>query len=486
MCFSVKHALNTCLMFVLLVFTSIATSNTVEICEKLRNDDLEGVSFIALADSDLIDINNDYIPEMVSCKSAAATDACQFTDITTDMKFGYVVFGDPGINAWTYMDVIEFKGKHYILVSVGNVGEKAIDSIIAFNGFNEETLCYFEGHWDRKITWNRKYNGLEKYFKGDIPKDEMPLSPALKIKKFNKKTDIIVKQGDQYSIAKRYDLVDFDNSGSDEYMAVMVDSDEVDAYCVNTYLVPVDDWGRHPVMFDDTGRLAKDHTGEMCWNKTEYFTFHRHGHDQFFIKNDNEIFTALLQTLVSVAKRDDKYVVDKMVYGDRRTSSEDALRPLPEAREWSLETANDSLIKYVTHGWQVNGHEFGFVKKAGQCDKDVMWLTWSTYDKSIQKYEGKDVILNFKVAGESLNLPISYLTTGEIGGMYIVTLTDFVPNERFMTLLESDYKIKVRIVSPDEFAEKFDIVDETFDLSRIKHTRDKAENSCKSISSAKH
>ncbi|MDA9155515.1 hypothetical protein N9N95_00990, partial [Methylophilaceae bacterium] len=39
--------------------------------------------------------------------------------------------------------------------------------------------------------------------------------------------------------------------------------------------------------------------------------------------------------------------------------------------DWEVDTYNN-IVRYSTHGSIVHGHRFGWIKKAGNCDTDIL------------------------------------------------------------------------------------------------------------------
>ena len=67
--------------------------------------------------------------------------------------------------------------------------------------------------------------------------------------------------------------------------------------------------------------------------------------------------------------------------------------------DWEVDRYNN-IVRYSTHGSIVHGHRFGWIKKAGNCDTDILATTIST------KKINKERLYDFK--GESIDLRINF------------------------------------------------------------------------------
>lgn len=148
------------------------------------------------------------------------------------------------------------------------------------------------------------------------------------------------------------------------------------------------------------------------------------------------------------------------------------------SNQWQIKPDKES-VRYVTNGRNVFGHEFGFIKNRKHCDADVMWVSWSSYSKAIKQYEGSNPILEFQTSKITLRFDLTYLTTANLTPeLSILVFTNFLANEKLISLLESEKKVIVRVVHPEDFVKKFDIAEDSFDLSGFKAARIKATDAC--------
>ena len=74
------------------------------------------------------------------------------------------------------------------------------------------------------------------------------------------------------------------------------------------------------------------------------------------------------------------------------------------AQDW--EVTGTDLVRYSTHGQVVHGHRFGFVKPPGQCDTDVLWLSWSSHNEEALSVKGADATFAADVDGTKFKMEV--------------------------------------------------------------------------------
>lgn len=135
--------------------------------------------------------------------------------------------------------------------------------------------------------------------------------------------------------------------------------------------------------------------------------------------------------------------------------------------------------RYIAHGQKVHGHEFGFVKKYGYCDYDILWVNLSTYDNAIHKHKGEQVELKISSGDAEYIVRTSLLTTNEFGSLLkIATFSNAILDAKLWKLLVNAKHITLAVESPSWVAELFDIGEEEFDLTRLRATRVLATEKC--------
>ena len=153
--------------------------------------------------------------------------------------------------------------------------------------------------------------------------------------------------------------------------------------------------------------------------------------------------------------------------------------------DWEVDTYNN-IVRYSTHGSIVHGHRFGWIKKAGNCDTDILATTIST------KKINKERLYGFK--GESINLRINFpqaegedpaiINTDLIGVFDFATLKiaffgNFIQGQMFDSLMAYFNTIKVEITNPHKIY--FDIPSDEYSLNGYVAAKLKAKELCEEI-----
>ena len=153
--------------------------------------------------------------------------------------------------------------------------------------------------------------------------------------------------------------------------------------------------------------------------------------------------------------------------------------------DWEVDRYNN-IVRYSTHGSIVHGHRFGWIKKAGNCDTDILATTIST------KKINKERLYDFK--GESINLRINFpqaegedpaiINTDLIGVFDFATLKiaffgNFIQGQMFDSLMAYFNTIKVEITNPHKIY--FDIPSDEYSLNGYVAAKLKAKELCEEI-----
>ena len=153
--------------------------------------------------------------------------------------------------------------------------------------------------------------------------------------------------------------------------------------------------------------------------------------------------------------------------------------------DWEVDTYNN-IVRYSTHGSIVHGHRFGWIKKAGNCDTDILATTIST------KKINKERLYDFK--GESIDLRINFpqaegedpaiINTDLIGVFDFATLKiaffgNFIQGQMFDSLMAYFNTIKIEVTNPHKIY--FDIPSDEFSLNGYVAAKLKAKELCEDI-----
>ena len=150
-------------------------------------------------------------------------------------------------------------------------------------------------------------------------------------------------------------------------------------------------------------------------------------------------------------------------------------------KDWSVITKNN-IARYTTNGNAVHGHQFAFVKVAGGCSADFLWISLSTHEKGMENLEGRDAAIQMRVGDEQFQIEVPLVSVAELTpGINIALFTNFVAGDAMISLLKTGQRIEVTIVSPEGLASKFDIPAETFSLNVFTAARLKTREICEGL-----
>ena len=153
--------------------------------------------------------------------------------------------------------------------------------------------------------------------------------------------------------------------------------------------------------------------------------------------------------------------------------------------DWEVERY-ENLVRYSTHGKVVHGHRFGWIKNAGNCDRDILATSMST-----QK-ENKNRLYNFK--GDSIDLRVNFpqaegedpaiINTDLVGVFDLATLKiaffgNFVQGRMFDSLMAYFNTIKIEVTNPHKIY--FDVPSDEFSLNGYVAAKLKAQELCEGI-----
>ena len=135
------------------------------------------------------------------------------------------------------------------------------------------------------------------------------------------------------------------------------------------------------------------------------------------------------------------------------------------------------LVQYITHGTTVYGHEFGFVKLAGRCNKDILWLSWSTDDPKIKNFIGSKATISIDLNGKTLKMNVTLKSVRRFTPMTtIAVFNKSNASPDFIELLNQGKEMVITISGP---VNKFlDIRHDKFSLEGFAVARQQAKKIC--------
>lgn len=158
-------------------------------------------------------------------------------------------------------------------------------------------------------------------------------------------------------------------------------------------------------------------------------------------------------------------------------------------KDWVVTTydSDPSIIKYTTHGLGVWGHEFGFVKQLGSCEKDNLYISWSTTEEfsQLEKMSNQTVLFDLSTEKDNYKFALSNLTSYPLpfGDTYnIMLFTNFFPNQNFIKSINLGKRIIIKVNESDPYFQNFDIDFEEFSLEGYSEALKFSNQECKSKS----
>jgi hypothetical protein len=139
------------------------------------------------------------------------------------------------------------------------------------------------------------------------------------------------------------------------------------------------------------------------------------------------------------------------------------------------------MVLYLTHGTNVWGHRFGFLKQAGICHRQMLNVSLPTFDERIVDSVGSIVIAEIIVDGQRFQRRMRLRSTVPLGGLHIVDLWLEHIGTGLREMLEAGQQAPVRIVGPASVVSRLDVRAEVFDLNGLTANALKAEEFCEDL-----
>lgn len=150
---------------------------------------------------------------------------------------------------------------------------------------------------------------------------------------------------------------------------------------------------------------------------------------------------------------------------------------------WTVEDLpRFSSVRYTTNGHAVHGHQFGFLKQAGSCRADVLWLTWSSPDDELIDYKGQTAEVRLTVADTTRLLRIPIVAASSINKiLHVAVMTNLAADHRLKLLLASSDEASVTVVAPKGLVGHVDVSSERFDITGFATAHEQATEACQSL-----
>ena len=143
-------------------------------------------------------------------------------------------------------------------------------------------------------------------------------------------------------------------------------------------------------------------------------------------------------------------------------------------------TIDDNNHVYV-NGNTVHGHKFGFIKdKGGRCNDHLLFITWSTYNPNLEKFEGQYAKILMLFDNHNTHTNAELITAYNFSG--VLTLAMFgnvVMPEEFLNIIRESKKLTVIFPNSNEMSEALDIKQDTFGIKGFSEAFNQAQRQCK-------
>ena len=145
---------------------------------------------------------------------------------------------------------------------------------------------------------------------------------------------------------------------------------------------------------------------------------------------------------------------------------------------WTVRERIDRVF-YTTHGTAVWGHEFGFCKDPNDCESDMLWLTFSSYEEGVKNFIGKEVEISLKIDdSKDIRIKLPMLNAGTIGFTHVMFFTNWIAGEQLIDALMKGQYVTVQIIGPKELEALLDIKTDWFSLKEFAASRKEAMSIC--------
>ena len=138
------------------------------------------------------------------------------------------------------------------------------------------------------------------------------------------------------------------------------------------------------------------------------------------------------------------------------------------------------IHRFTAHGSVVWGHQFGFVKRPGSCDTEIIWMSWSSV-VPVDDLVGIEATVKLEVGDTVVPIPVDLLTQAPLtatGRMKVMVFSNFVAGPMLIALLAAGEQVQVTFEGPGELLDRLDVRSDRFTLNGYSESRGIAEETC--------
>ena len=153
-------------------------------------------------------------------------------------------------------------------------------------------------------------------------------------------------------------------------------------------------------------------------------------------------------------------------------------------KDWEVSNIA-GMILYSAHGENVHGHRFGWLKRAGSCNQDILYLTYSSYNENINVLEKltKNTmplkVIFPQTDGVTLHILPEIIGLTGLGNMKIVTLSNMRKGKVMDAYFSKLNAITIEIEEP--YTSLFDITFDNWSLNGYVAAKLKAQEMCEGL-----
>lgn len=146
---------------------------------------------------------------------------------------------------------------------------------------------------------------------------------------------------------------------------------------------------------------------------------------------------------------------------------------------WNI-TEHSFGVRYIVNGENIYGHQFGFIKLHRSCQRDLFWLSLSSYEQSLLTADtGVITTIRLSTSSAKMDIQAELLNVGKFTDVVLVaTFSNSELTPELQKFLSNSEKITVKILSPSGLVKYFDINEEIFLIPGLTDARSHAEDAC--------
>lgn len=157
-----------------------------------------------------------------------------------------------------------------------------------------------------------------------------------------------------------------------------------------------------------------------------------------------------------------------------------------EYKDWSASASDQYKISkfYIIESPHISNHyhDFGFVTKGGNCNKEVLYISFSADDNGIADFDGVYATIQFRVGGIQFKRQIQLSKILDLSPeKKVIQFTNNEVDDELIDIFIKGDVVEVTVLSPKELVGKLDSPTKTYSLSGFIAARSKSKEFCESV-----